>query len=190
MNTSIVFKTRRSSFFILFLIVLVASGIMCKKSPTSPGGGDDTTQSLYERYQQFAGTWQGQWQNNTFSTSGPASATADVQADGTVSATIDLGGSVFGLLDPPPQTVTSTYNNDGVVFEETGTLIGDIKVTLTRTGENTGSISIQVTNIPISGINSLTASGTINLNSLHLDYTINFSDGSSANGVLDLTHGT
>ena len=183
MRNSLSLKNKINFLPLCLLSVLLLAGISCK-SPASP----DETNALYDKYKPFEGTWEGQWTNNTYGTTGNATATVAVNTDGTVTVTIDLDGSVFGLIDPPPQTVTSTYDATGIVFEELGTAIGDIKVTMTPTSDTSGNIVVELKNTPLAGLDSIGATGTINVNTLHLDYTINFSDGSSATGVLDLTH--
>ena len=79
---------------------------------------------------------------HTYSTTGGATATVAVSTDGTVTVTIDLDGLVFGLIDPPPQTVTSTYSASGIVFEELNTAIGDVKVTMTPASDTSGNITV------------------------------------------------
>ncbi|MFC2169824.1 hypothetical protein ACFLRM_04585 [Acidobacteriota bacterium] len=174
-----------------FLALLVLSGFMCKKSPTTPGGSENGTTTpqnqLYDEYKQVAGTWTGQWRNNTFNSSGNNTASVEVNPDGTATGTLDLGGFVFGLPDPDPKTFSGTYDANGIVFDVQDNLFGDLKITITRTGENTGTVDIDAQNIPASGINSMTATGSITPTTLHLDYTVNFSDGSSATGVFNMS---
>jgi hypothetical protein len=103
--------------------------------------------------------------------------------DGTASFTLDLDGSVFGASDPPAKTISGTFDESETKFQVTGDdLFGDLTVTVTPDG----SISIEATMIPTPGIDSLTARGTITSEAVNLNYTVTFSDGSTAEGVFEL----
>ncbi len=58
--------------------------------------------------------WEGSWFNETFSSTG--SAEADIAITGNdVSFSLDLGGFVFGVGDPPPVVATGVLNGDGTM---------------------------------------------------------------------------
>ncbi|GJM19744.1 MAG: hypothetical protein DHS20C14_19570 [Phycisphaeraceae bacterium] len=58
--------------------------------------------------------WEGSWHNETFGSTG--SAVADIEITGSdVSFSLDLGGFVFGVGDPPPIVATGVLNGDGTM---------------------------------------------------------------------------
>jgi hypothetical protein len=136
----------------------------------------------------FAGNWTGGWVNNTFGSSGPASAVVTVNtANQTFSATITLGGNVFGVGAPPPQTFTGSYSPGGITFSQTSPVFGNVNATITPDGAITGS----GTNIPNPNISRMDFTGTMNPQKITINYTITFSPaagGGTATGVLTLNH--
>ena len=55
----------------------------------------------------LAGTWKGEWKNETFGSVGPAMFGAKVVGTKLV-VSMDLGGNVFGCADPPARKATLT----------------------------------------------------------------------------------
>jgi hypothetical protein len=150
-------------------------------APTSaPTATEDTG---FEQASAFAGEWSGSWENTTFGSSGDARAAIDVQPDGTATFTVDLDGMVFGMLDPDPMTYEGTYDANGATFEAPGDpLFGDLAISVTPAGD----VTINGELVPVDGIASLSASGTISSDSIQLEYTVVFTGGGEAMGVLNL----
>jgi hypothetical protein len=140
--------------------------------------------AAYEQARALAGQWSGSWQNTTFGSTGGANAVIEVQPDGAATFTIDLDGMVFGMLDPDPMTYEGTYDADGATFEAAGDpLFGDLTITVAADGE----VAINGDLVPVEGIASLSAEGSITSDAIQLDYTVTFTGGGEAMGVLNLT---
>jgi hypothetical protein len=147
-----------------------------------------TTSDLYEQYSAVAGSYSGGWQNITYGTTGDATTVVEIDEDGRAAFTLDLGGLVFGLLDPDAKSYESTYDESGVVFTaEDDDLFGDLTITILANNNDTAQINWESTNIPVAGISTLTADGTLYSDSLDMNYEITFSDDSTATGIFTLT---
>ncbi len=147
---------------------------------------DDT--SLYDKYKLVAGDYTGQWQNLTFGSNGDTSVTMTVEPDGAASFTIDLGGMVFGLLDPDSKTYSGTYNETGAVFSAVDDdLFGDLTITVVANDNDTANIILAGVDIPVTDIDGISATGTLYTDSLDLEYIVTFEDQSTADGVMNLT---
>jgi len=151
------------------------------------GGGNGTGGFDATAYE---GTWSGQWTNQTFATQGPITMTIDATPTGTQSGTadlqIDLGGNVFGQLSPNPINIQLAWDENGATGSVPGTQIGDISLSIGADG----GIQVDVTNVPASAIESVSVNGTSDANSISLNYTINFTAGGPATGVINLTKQT
>jgi hypothetical protein len=140
--------------------------------------------SPYEIAKQFEGQWTGSWHNETFDTTGPAQATVVVREDGTFDFVLDLGGSVFGLLDPPPVTFSGSYGAmQGADLSVTDDpTFGDASLTITADGEVTGRLEDMM-----GTGGSLDITGTITPQRIDLRYTLAFGS-ISAEGTVELEH--
>ncbi len=166
-----------SACLVMVIVAAVAPLLMgCGGSCSSAGTGIAV--------QDAAGTWDGTWDNNTFSSTGPASfaITVDTGAQ-TASITVTLGGSAFGTVAPPPTTLTGPYTGSGFVLNQAGTPYGDLEVSWTPQGTITGNL----TNLPAAGISRVDFNGTANAGSIALNYTVRFTDSSTATGTLNLS---
>ncbi len=130
----------------------------------------------------------GTWTNNTFASSGPIS--FDYSVVGTaVTFVLDVGGSAFGIGDPPPFAMTGTMNPNGSITMNplSDPMFGDLTASISPTGAITGS----GTNIPDPRIESLTVTGQFNIGvDIHADYVVTFSPafgGGTAEGDMDAT---
>ncbi|EKD76712.1 MAG: hypothetical protein ACD_43C00014G0003 [uncultured bacterium] len=145
-------------------------------------------ESLYDQYSAVSGNFSGDWQNITFGTTGDATTVVEVSPDGNASFTVDLGGFVFGLLDPAAKTYTSTYDDTGIVFTATDDdLFGDLSITIVVNDNDTAQITFSGVDVPVAGISSISADGTLYPDSLDMNYIITFSDESTAIGIFSLT---
>jgi len=134
---------------------------------------------------QIAGNWTGTWNNATFQSTGSAAlAIATDTTAKTFSATLTLGGNVFGGSAPPPQTFSGSYTTGaGVTFTGHDSLFGDITFTLTPAGVLSGS----ATNVPGTTVSAVTFSGTASAHAITILYTVTLKAGGSASGVVTLT---
>jgi hypothetical protein len=126
----------------------------------------------------YAGSWTGNWNNTTFSTTGSASLTITVNtAAKTVTLDLDLNGNVFGMSNPASVSLSGSYDDAGLTVSQTTSFYGAITIqakadgTLTATAAPTGlTVSI---------------SGTMTGSRIQANYTI--SGGTSASGTIVLT---
>jgi len=136
----------------------------------------------------FAGNWTGQWNNTTFSTTGPASMAVTIDTTHqTFQAVMTIGGSVFGGSAPPPQTFSGPYNSSGVTITANGTAFGNITATISSSGAISGS----GTSVPNPNISRVDFTGTATASVITINYTITFSasaGGGTAVGVMTLNH--
>jgi hypothetical protein len=156
----------------------VAPPVAPQASEEPPGAED-----AYQRVQRMAGEWSGEWRNITFASSGDATASVSVDAEGGATFTIDLDGMVFGMADPPPMTYSGTYDADGAYFEAPDDpLFGDLSIRFASNGD----ASVVGELVPVEGVARLEAYGTATADGVQLFYTVYFLGGSSAEGELTL----
>lgn len=137
----------------------------------------------YEAAKAYEGSWAGQWTNTTFGSAGAVTVQITITEDGTATYTVDLGGMVFGVIDPPEMTYVGTFDADGALFEAPGDpLFGDLTITINAAGE----IAVVGDLVPIAGIARLEAGGTVTPGTMELTYTVFFAGGGSAVGVMTL----
>lgn len=132
----------------------------------------------------FVGNWQGQWFNNTFSTQGNVSMIVSLngQANQEAAYSINIDGNVFGI-DPAPLSGTAPLYCTPFSTDMINIVGGGDNA---YTFDNAGNVTGSTTNIPVPGIDSVDVSGTINRQSIILNYTVNFSFDASAQGVVTL----
>ncbi len=148
-----------------------------------PEGFDATT---------WDGLWLGQWNNATFGSQGPVGVQVDViqnaaaavgpTQNGTANVTVDLDGPVFGQIDPDPIVIGVNWDGEGATGSVNDTQIGDVAVSVNADSE----IQVQITDIPGGGIESVTASGSREGNTISSAYLVNFAQGGPANGTVSL----
>ncbi len=111
--------------------------------------------------------YMGNWQNNTFGSTGSAVFSVDIDIPGdNFSIMMDLGGNVFGGSDPTPVILSGTISS-GIVAPVNHPVYGDIGGTFnTTTGEFNGS----ATNIP--GLDHALISGLLTPSTIQLNYQI------------------
>ncbi|MGH2812086.1 MAG: hypothetical protein ACRDI1_05170, partial [Actinomycetota bacterium] len=143
-------------------------------------------EDLVEQAAQFEGNWSGQWRNNTFGSSGGATAQVTVdRAARTVTIVLDLAGQVFGESDPPPQTFTGSLDGSTDFSGQTD-LTGSYTATV-NPDDNT--FTFNAPDVPSARIQSLEGSGKVEGTTFTATIKINFPDGSSAESTLELTKG-
>ncbi len=124
-----------------------------------------------------AATYVGDWTNTTFGSTG--SAVFDVVLTATTySVSADLGGSVFGLGDPPALLLSGALEGDGSAVLSA---VGDPAFgTVAGTVSNTGVIAAAFSALPPPAgfvVASVTVTGTFTALLIDLDYTVLFAGG-------------
>lgn len=154
--------------------------------PTATTAPTDTAEpeepTAYDVAKQYEGAWTGSWHNDTYDTTGSADVTVAVRPDGTFDVTMDIGGMVFGAIDPPALTFYGTYEADaGAAF---GALddptFGDATVIITPDGQLSGSLQGLM-----GGAGILEVTGTVTPERVDLQYSIPIFP---ATGTLTLEH--
>ncbi len=132
------------------------------------------------------GQWTGTWMNTTFGSSGSIDADATEVAANRINVMVDLGGFVFGFVDPPPFTLDCLLNPDGTASCAVASQqLGQVDVMFNPDGSVTGSM----TSIPVPGIGSMDFSGTIANGQLDMTYTVRLPDGTAfAQGKVSAIH--
>lgn len=127
----------------------------------------------------------GSWNNTTFNTTGAIS--ANFSLNGTVlSASINVGGDMFGSLHPAPiefqkDVANATFPLNFVV---TGTSIGNLDITI----QESGALSITESVVPVSGILSAKLDATFSKNSFNGTFSSTLLSGIQlAQGVMTLS---
>jgi hypothetical protein len=101
---------------------------------TTTTAGDDGTAARVAAAQELEGEYEGEWNNTTFGSSGPVSATITVNADAAFALfSLDLGGNVFGAADPDAFLVEVDLTQEGP-YEFTTDLMGDSEFTMDEDG--------------------------------------------------------
>jgi hypothetical protein len=133
----------------------------------------------------FEGTYSGTWVNRTFGSGGSASAVLTVDtAARTFQAVLTLGGQVFGVGAPPPQTFTGSYDAAGRTINTRSELLGNVSVTISPAGAISGS----ATGLANPNIARVNFSGTATPQSIIVNYTVVFAGGGqTAEGVMTLS---
>ena len=153
------------------------------RSATATPQPTATTDAAYASAQSYAGHWEGEWHNLTFSSQGTLQLDVTVKPDGTASFTVDVGGMAFGVIDPEPVTYAGTYTGKGLrILVEQDPLFGRLEVFINADG----SLTATSEQIPISGIKSMTVNGTATATEMNLEYTVQLSAG-QADGEVELT---
>lgn len=147
-------------------------------APPGGGTGGDLASSL-------PGTWNGTWNNTTFSTVGSAKLVISTNTSAkTWTATLTLGGGVFGGSAPPAQSFSGSYStSSGATFSGHDSLFGDITFAITPAGAISGS----ATNIPSGNVSAMTFTGTATATTITIHYTLQLKPSGSASGTVTLT---
>lgn len=154
-----------------------------EEQSTSSASAMSPNQGAFESAGVYAGNWSGSWTNHTFGSTGDARMTIDVSPDGTASLTLDLDGLVFGLVDPEAATYPGSYTEGGAVFiVSDDPVFGELSIVV----DPGGNVLVSAPDVPSSNILSLSATGSLTTEALHLDYLVLFLEGTSAQGVLDM----
>ncbi len=115
------------------------------------------------------GTFEGQWDNLTFDSTGAASMLVESLGGADISITIDLDGNVFGGEDPDPFVITGTVGGAGFVADpfndpEFGTMSGGVDLA--------GNVAIDLANAGGGFFSLVTLRGVAAGDSIDIDYEI------------------
>ncbi len=179
---------------ILALVLLAACGpggtdARPPPSPTpSPTPSPSPTPDVLAAMALFEGTYTGSWTNQTFGSTGPITVVVKLdRAAGTVSITLTLGGNVFGMPAPAPETVTFKPTPPPLKYSGRSAIFGDVTASLTL-GTAGADFALHGENVPSDRVGKFDARGTItDPRQIALTYVVTFKDGSAANGVASIT---
>lgn len=148
---------------------------------TTTTGADDGTAGRVAAAGELAGSYEGEWNNITFGSSGSAEATIEV--DGTLAiVTLVLGGNVFGVGSPDP-IVFEFDLTEPPPYETTSGLFGEATVEI----DGGGGLGFTAASIDSLGGMSLAVVGTVDADGFDITYTIFGPDGSLfAEGVMTM----
>ena len=127
------------------------------------------------------GRYAGTWTNTTFGSTG--SAVLDVKLDRTAftaAVTVTLGGNVFGSPAPAPETFTFPITAAGVSFTGKTKTFGDLTVTM-----KDGKATFKGDNVS-ARVKTFEGTGTYGSGAITMNYTVTLSDGSKAQGTVNL----
>lgn len=108
--------------------------------------------------------------------------TVTIQPDGTASMMMDVGGFVFGLLDPDAVELQGTYSAQEMNIQGSSDVFGPI----TGKIDADGNVSMSAPSVASPGIAALTVSAVIDEESKTLvgSYVVTFDGGSTAEGTI------
>ncbi len=134
---------------------------------------------------QYSGNYSGTWTNTTFSSTGTTSATVSVNtAASTMSIVFAVTGQVLGQ-GGVNTTQGGSYTNNGASVSN---IVVPVMGTVNFAIDAAGNITASGTNIPNANINRWNATGTISATQVRVNFTVTFSDNSTAVGTISLNH--
>jgi len=150
---------------------------------TTTSAGEDPTAERVAAAQELEGDYEGEWNNTTFDSTGPVTASIAVDPDAALATfTLDLGGNVFGAADPDPFTVEIDLSQEGP-YQFTTELMGDGQFTLAD-----GIVFFTAFSIDQLTGASMEVDGTVNSSGWDLFYKILNPAGSTfAEGTVEAT---
>jgi hypothetical protein len=115
------------------------------------------------------GLYEGQWDNNTFGSSGAASMLIESLGGADISITIDLDGFVFGGADPDPFVITGSvgpmgFTPDPFMSDGFGTMSGGV--------DENGNVAIDLADAAGGDFSLVTLRGIAMGEAVELDYEI------------------
>jgi len=158
-------------------IIVLFSLVACGDNNTSNNGPNEQVfdVSLY------VGTYEGTWTNNTTGATGAARIDIAVnESNKTATMTLDFDGKYLGLDDPPPTTLTGTYDSTGAKVKGKNDLFGEYDITIDINGNIVGLVKQ-----PANGtIPEITYTGIITKDKLDADYVVKLADGQTVSSIL------
>ncbi len=122
----------------------------------------------------YAGTYKGTWTNTTTGASGAGSVAIELNSTArTASLTLDFDGNYLGLNNPPPITMTGTYNSNGAVVKGSDAILGEYIITIDRSGKIVGLLK----NLAGGTLPEMTYTGQLTKDRMDTDYKVTLADG-------------
>lgn len=183
---------------VLVALILAAISLACGTISPSPSSQDNippaatltvaspvpTEEDLFGKASQFAGSWEGDWNNTTYGSTGDIAVVITVQQDGTASLEIIAGGNVFGTSGVPIVTCPGFYDADGLHFLGARLpVFGDLKILIDYSGNTEMSASL----LPYATIATVSSEGSVLGNQITVGYKVTFTGGGQANGTASMT---
>jgi len=135
--------------------------------------------------QALVGDYTGEWSDTTYGSSGSIEAEVSVDAaTATVTVDVDLGRFVFGMGDPPAETLTFEIGGEPPLTG-TSAVVGDL--TLDVAVDDTFELVADAVPGPSGRITALTVAGSIGADGgIEGDYVVQFNDGTTAEGTVSV----
>ena len=149
----------------------------CNGSVTLGTGGEEQVFDATD----YVGTWTGQWQNTT--QGGQGAATMVIAANEslkTFTINFDLDGEVMPGFDPPPVVGAGNYDDDGATLTNNGTAMGDLDMTVAKSGAFTGSF----TNVPHADVTRIDFQGTASQTQIIVTFQVELAAGGTVVGTV------
>jgi len=129
----------------------------------------------------FSGEWTGTWENDTFGTSGDVFISISDDDIGEIAITVDFNGIVFGMGDPEPFTLTVASDPEtGLTVSGGSSQFGTVDASVSEDGSFSGTVEALVSPV----IEGIDFSGAISEVAIYIDYTVYFTDGTTAEGII------
>jgi hypothetical protein len=138
-----------------------------------------------------ATNWTGTWEVTNGTTALDGDISLDIQPvnEETYAITLDLGGSIGGIVDPSPQTVTVPVGPDGSLAFSGNIDLGGQNALLTFSLAAGGQVAFAINSIPQQAFNSIQASGFLGESSGELGWAITLADGVRIKGNAAVSRG-
>jgi hypothetical protein len=133
------------------------------------------------------GKYTGSWKNTTFGSTGPL--TIDWKFDkaaSTLTATVTVGGNVFGAPAPPAQTWAFKPDGQKLTYTGKSPAFGEVTANI-EGGPTTGTFTFKGANVPSSNASLVEATGSLSAKEMTGTYTVGLSSGAKAAGTVSAT---
>lgn len=181
-NKKLLYAIGGAAAFVLLILIVASSGGPSPQQQ-APAESEAPPAAGFETFSGLAGEYQGTWTNSTFGTKGSVEARLALPQDGTATFSVDVGGLVFGLVDPEPKTFSGVYNVQEVYFSANDELFGNFVVSIKPSGE----LTMQAPNVSAPGIDRFEVNGVFANGAINARYVIFMKGGTRAEGSVQLT---
>ena len=136
----------------------------------------------------YTGGFIGEWVSTTFGSDGPIEVAVELDAEAiTLAISPDIGGFVFGAIDPDPETLSIALEN--ITFTPDGVALGGVvSETFGELGLafNADGIDMYSGDVPDLGIATIQFTGPVTPEGADLAYVIEFEGGGGAEGTVHM----
>ena len=145
----------------------------------------------FTRVAEVDADWTGTWQvtNTNTDLSGTIALGIAQTSEQGFDVTLDLGGSIGGIVNPAPQTVSVTADEDGELEFEGGIDLGGEDATLYFSLDSSGNLEFEIDDIPQEAFDSIEAEGFLGADGGTLDWAIELESGVRIKGKAAVTRG-